>query len=112
VTDTPTRKPGRRPDPATAILGQVRAARKALESRPFRGGRNPGAALSVYAERAEAWRAINAAREHAGLPGRDGDLLEAVYAALAASDSEARELLVRLASVAVAAVEELEEASR
>lgn len=62
--------------------------------------------LPVYGMTAEAWKTQNAERAEGGTLGWDGILLEEVYEAFGESDLQrARQELVQVAAVAVAAIE-------
>ncbi|OII68259.1 hypothetical protein [Streptomyces sp. CC77] len=111
TTKTTKRPPTRKPDPATAILAEVKAARKAIadDPMPLAGGQRPAKGLIHHQGEANRWRSIEMSRRHAETPGWDASLLAALYGALAeAEPMNARAGLVRLAALTVAAVEDID----
>ncbi|MEU0739282.1 hypothetical protein [Streptomyces sp. NPDC006134] len=111
-TTTKTKRPaGRKTNPATAILAEVKAERKAVEAEPIplAGGQRPTKAKVHYQREANRWRSVETSRRLAERPGWDASLLAALYGALAeAEPKNARSGLVRLAALAVAAVEDID----
>ncbi|MFF4701122.1 hypothetical protein [Streptomyces chattanoogensis] len=107
-----TRRPaGRRPDPATAIFTEVRAARKLLGDKPMplAGGQRPTKGRAHHQREANRWRSIETSRQLASTPGWDSTLLAACFEAFAEQDTQhSRDGLVRLAALAVAAVESID----
>ncbi|MEU5433799.1 hypothetical protein AB0G73_10520 [Streptomyces sp. NPDC020719] len=112
MTDTNTdKRPARRPVPTSAILSDVRSARKELgeETRPLGGGLRPERARLYYTREAERWANIASARALADHPGWDAELLAELNAAIGSNDvNTARAGLVQVAALAVAAVEQLD----
>ncbi|MGI5530129.1 hypothetical protein ACQEVX_22900 [Streptomyces syringium] len=112
---TETKAPGRRKDPATAVLAEVKAERKLLgnEVRPLGGGLRPERARQYYRREADRWAEIAFARSLADKAGWDAELLAALNAALASADSDtARAGLLHVAALAVTAVEQLDQLDR
>ncbi|GLZ81430.1 hypothetical protein Afil01_62370 [Actinorhabdospora filicis] len=111
TTPTPTRgKPGRKPDPMTAVITDVRALAAERLNIPLRGGANPDRAQGHYADRAASWERIYAERDHPD--GRDAHMLARLYRALGATEaSTARGALLDLAADALAAVADLDKAA-
>ncbi|NEA50476.1 hypothetical protein [Streptomyces sp. SID10815] len=108
-TTTPKRQT-RRTDPTTTVLAEVRTVRKELAASrlPVAGGERPEKGRSYHQRQSIRWGAIDQARTLAETPGWDSALLAAAYGALAEPDPErARPNLVRLAALAVAAVEDI-----
>ncbi|MGC4928100.1 hypothetical protein [Streptomyces sp. DT117] len=90
----------------------MRAARKAVGSAamPLIGGQRPVKGLAHHLREANRWRAVEQGRRLADVPGWDSALIPALYGALAEQDSQhARNGLVRLAALAVAAVEDIDQ---
>ncbi|MFG2147379.1 hypothetical protein ACGFRG_24810 [Streptomyces sp. NPDC048696] len=101
----------KRPAPVTAILAEVRAARKSVEDRtvPVAGGHRPHKGRAHHLHEASRWRTISASRDLDGVPGWDSTLLAAAFGTLAEQRPEdARAGLVHLAALAVAAVESID----
>ncbi|MEU3709030.1 hypothetical protein [Streptomyces catenulae] len=108
---TATKRPARRTDPSTAVIGEVKAARKQVGDRrmPVAGGRHPVKGRAHHVREAARWRSVEQGRELAGSPGWDSTLLTAVFTALADQDPQrTRSGLVHLAALAVAAVEAID----
>ncbi|MFI9228959.1 hypothetical protein [Streptomyces rimosus] len=106
-----TKRPARRPDPMTSVIADVKAARKQLGERsmPLAGGQRPAKGRAHHRREATRWRAIERGRDLAGTPGWDASLLAGLYEALAdVGPKSARTGLVRLAALAVAAVEDID----
>ncbi|MCY0923284.1 MULTISPECIES: hypothetical protein [Streptomyces] len=111
---TAPKRTTRRPDPTTAVLGEIRAERKALpdEDRPLSGGLRPDRARLHYRREADRWAEIAFARSLADHSGWDAELLAVLNAAIAAADpAAARAGLIQVAALATAAVEHLDRAS-
>ncbi|MER5632189.1 hypothetical protein [Streptomyces nitrosporeus] len=114
MTETPkmTKRPvGRKADPATAILAEVKAARKAVayDRMPLAGGLVPVKGREHHLREARRWEGVEDARRLTDMPGWDSTLIPALYGALAEQDMQhARDGLVRLAALAVAAVEDID----
>ncbi|MGP3686267.1 hypothetical protein ACTVZO_16430 [Streptomyces sp. IBSNAI002] len=112
MTQTAMKKPtGRKPDPLTAILAEVRAAARATPDLPSHlvGGKYPERGTDAYRRRGEEWAIINADRGEVGVLGMDGLAIEVAFAAFGGrTPEEIRGGLVRLASLAVAAVEQID----
>ncbi|MGZ2360707.1 hypothetical protein LRE75_29180 [Streptomyces sp. 372A] len=114
MTETPktTKRPaGRKADPATAILAEVTAARKLVGavSMPLTGGLRPVKGRAHHLREANRWRSIEQSRRLAETPGWDSSLLAALFGTVAEPTPEgARAGLVRLAALAVAAVEDID----
>ncbi|MFF4528208.1 hypothetical protein ACFY1P_02950 [Streptomyces sp. NPDC001407] len=107
MTDPKTKRPAS----VTAILSEVRAARKDIDERhvPLAGGRHPHKGRDHHQQEANRWRAIDTSRDLDGVPGWDSTLLAGAFGALAEQDPKhVRGGLVRLAALAVAAVESIE----
>ncbi|WKU46720.1 hypothetical protein Q3V23_23130 [Streptomyces sp. VNUA116] len=104
---TETKTTGRRKDPTTAVLAEVKAERKLLdEDKPLGGGLRPERARLYYRREADRWADIATARALAGRGGWDGELLAATFAALAEPDAAAAKRgLVQAAALAVAAAQ-------
>ncbi|MFI9205317.1 hypothetical protein [Streptomyces sp. NPDC053048] len=101
----------KRPASVTAILSEVRAARKVVGERlvPMAGGRHPNKGREHHQREANRWRSIDISRDLDGVPGWDSTLLAATFGALAEEDPRhVRGGLVRLAALAVAAVESID----
>ncbi|MET9642486.1 hypothetical protein [Streptomyces syringium] len=108
---TTTKRPARRPDPATAVLAEVKAARKAYsgQSMPVAGGHNPLKGREHHEREANRWMAADTARKFDGVPGWDSAVLAQAYRTLAESEPEhIRAGLIRLAALAISAVESLD----
>ncbi|MEU6959569.1 hypothetical protein [Streptomyces chrestomyceticus] len=109
-----TKRPARRPDPTTTVIVDIKAARKQLGERgmPLAGGQRPTKGRAHHRREATRWQAIERGRDLAGTPGWDGSLLAGLYEALAETEQKsARAGLVRLAALAVAAVEDIDQAA-
>lgn len=107
MTETKTKRPAS----VTTILSEVRAARKLMEDRlvPVTGGRHPHKGRDHHQREANRWRSIDMSRDLDGVPGWDSTLLAGTFGALAEQDSKhLRGGLVRLAALAVAAVESID----
>jgi hypothetical protein len=116
--ETTAKRGGRKPDPLTGILAEVKAERKAQVEEwperelPFLGGRMPEAAQSVYASRAANWRLINENRKEIGTLGWDGLFVESVWELLASdNEAERRARLILLSAVLVGEVESMDRRS-
>lgn len=109
MTETkPTKRPARKADPTTAVLAEVKTARRAIGNRsmPLAGGQRPAKGQAHHLRESNRWRAIEYGRDLAETPGWDSSLLAAVFGAFAEREPEhTRAGLVRLAALAVAAVE-------
>ncbi|MFI7315502.1 hypothetical protein [Streptomyces venezuelae] len=106
-----TKRPARKPDPATAVLAEVKVARKAYAglSMPVAGGHNPPKGREHHEREANRWMAADTARKFDGVPGWDSALLAQAYRTLSEREPErVRSGLVRLAALAVSAVESLD----
>ncbi|MFJ9158663.1 hypothetical protein ACIRPS_17890 [Streptomyces griseoviridis] len=111
MTET-TKRPTRKADPTTAVLAEVRTARKVLGTRhlPVAGGERPAKGRSYHQRQSNRWRAIEHSRTLAETSGWDSAVLAAAFGALAEPDPQhSRSGLVRLAAVAIAAVESLDQ---
>ncbi|MGW6745441.1 hypothetical protein ACWGDX_32665 [Streptomyces sp. NPDC055025] len=109
---TPTKRSARKADPTTAVLAEVKTARKVLGPRhlPVAGGERPAKGRAYHERQSNRWRAIEYGRTLAKTSGWDSAVLAAAFSALAETDPEhSRSGLVRLAAVAVAAVESLDQ---
>ncbi|MEU7148506.1 hypothetical protein AB0B15_10775 [Streptomyces sp. NPDC045456] len=107
-----TKRPARRPDPMTTVIADVKAARKQLAERgmPLAGGQRPAKGRAHHRREAARWQAIERGRDLAETPGWDASLLAGLYEALAEAEPKtARAGLVRLAALAVAAVEDIDQ---
>ncbi|WP_327292420.1 hypothetical protein [Streptomyces sp. NBC_01198] len=105
------RKPGRKPDPLTGILGEVKAKAKEAptEGLPLRGGKNPEAGRQHYEAQEQRWSTINIQRSDEQALGMDGLLIEDVFAAFGdAEASGSRAALVLLAAQAVVAIDAID----
>jgi hypothetical protein len=112
---TTKRKPGRKPDPLTAILAEVRAERKQQDEQwgeqnhPLVGGSDPELSRAHYEGRATAWKNANGFRAKWDNMGWDSILIEEVYEALAEEDEQkARAELIQVAAVALTVVEAID----
>ncbi|MFE7480045.1 hypothetical protein [Streptomyces sp. NPDC057552] len=106
-----TQAKGRRPTPVTAILADIRTARKHLDDRlvPVGGGRHPHKGRDHHQREAARWRSVDISRDLDGVPGWDSTLLAALFGALAEQDPvHVRSGLVRLAALTVATLESLD----
>ncbi|MEU2854113.1 hypothetical protein [Streptomyces syringium] len=104
--------PGRRKDPTTAVLAEVKTERKLLgnETRPLGGGLRPERARLYYRREADRWAEIAFARSLADKAGWDAELLTALHSAIASADhSSARAGLVQVAALAVTAIEQIDQ---
>ncbi|MGW0705063.1 hypothetical protein ACWD4G_03645 [Streptomyces sp. NPDC002643] len=108
---TPRKAPARKPDPFAAVLAEVGAAARKVGDLPSAlvGGHLPSRGAESYRKRAEDWDAINEARQDAGTYGVDGLAVQVAFSAFGGRTAEdIREGLVRLASLALAAVEQID----
>lgn len=107
----PTKRPGRRSDPTTAVITEVKTARKLIGDRgmPLAGGQRPVKGRAYHLRESNRWRAIEYGRELAETPGWDSAVLAATFGAFAEQDPQhSRAALVRLAALAVAAIESID----
>ncbi|MFF7254768.1 hypothetical protein [Streptomyces microflavus] len=98
----------------TAILAEVRGARKFIDNRhvPIAGGRHPNKGRDHHQREANRWRSNDIGRNLDGVPGWDSTLLAGLFGALAeAEEAHVRGGLVRVAALAVAAVESIDQGS-
>ncbi|ATW61316.1 hypothetical protein SEA_DEXERS_40 [Streptomyces phage Dexers] len=108
TTETTTRK-GRKANPLTAIVNEVKDKADDNLDIPFLGGRNSEQGQAYHAEQELRWISINRHRGDIGKLGADGLLVEDAHAAGAATTTEERrEALILLAAQAVAAVAQLD----
>ncbi|MFJ9827680.1 hypothetical protein ACIRSU_25450 [Streptomyces sp. NPDC101160] len=116
MSEMTTRKPtGRKADPLTVILAEVRAGARAIPDLPAHlvGGKYPDSAVNIYHQRGADWQEINRARKSQGRLGVDGLAVQVAFAAFGGrTPVEIREGLVRLASLAVAAIEQIDREDR
>jgi hypothetical protein len=108
---TTAKRGGRKADPLTGILAEVKAELKAiggLAEFPLGGGAVPTKARRHYRKQAEMWHGINEVREAAGTSGHDGFLLEAAYDVLSHDEPQARADLLKLAALVVGIIESLD----
>lgn len=111
---TTAKRGGRKADPVTAILAEIKALVKDRQGEPLplRGGLNSESGRLHYVEQEGRWSAINAARSVAGTLGKDGLILEDAFAALGeVDDADVRRALVLLAAEAISAVEDIDRRS-
>lgn len=111
MTEATPKRTTRKADPSTAVLAEVRAARKAIGARhmPIAGGERPDKGRAHHRHQATRWKAIEHSRSVAETPGWDSALLASAFGAVAESNPEhIRSGLVRLAALAVGAVESLD----
>ncbi|MFI5861789.1 hypothetical protein [Streptomyces sp. NPDC051546] len=112
MTQTPVKKtPGRKADPLTAVLAEIRAGARATPDLPAHlvGGKYPERGVDNYRQRGADWAEINRARESRGRLGVDGLAVQVAFAAFGGrTPAEVREGLVQLASLAVAAIEQID----
>ncbi|MGW1836990.1 hypothetical protein [Streptomyces sp. NPDC002067] len=111
MTEAPTKRPARRSVPSAAVISEVKTARKQVGDRrmPIAGGRHPVKGRAHHVREAGRWRTVEQCRELADTPGWDSALLAATFTALAEQDPQrTRSGLVRLAALAVAAVETID----
>ncbi|MFI0984999.1 hypothetical protein [Streptomyces exfoliatus] len=102
------RKAPAKTDRLVAVLAEVRRTARAIGDLPAEliGGHFPERAVENYRKRGEDWHLINRRREIDERLGMDGLAVQVTFAAFGGRDrAEIREGLVRLASLAVAAVE-------
>ncbi|WP_217129350.1 hypothetical protein [Streptomyces sp. AC558_RSS880] len=107
----PRKAPARKADPFAAVLAEVGTAARKVGDLPSAlvGGHLPSRGAESYRRRAEDWDAINEARQDAGTFGVDGLAVQVAFSAFGGRTvEEIREGLVRLASLALAAVEQID----
>ncbi|WP_327431397.1 hypothetical protein [Streptomyces sp. NBC_01236] len=108
---TPRKAPARKADAFAAVLAEVGAAARKVGDLPSAlvGGHLPSRGAETYRRRAEDWDSINEARQDAGTFGVDGLAVQIAFSAFGGRTVEdIREGLVRLASLALAAVEQID----
>ncbi|MCH0567479.1 hypothetical protein [Streptomyces sp. MUM 2J] len=113
-TKTPKRPARRASDPTTAVLSEVKAARKLVGDRtaPLAGGQRPAKGRAYHLRESNRWRSINHGRELAETPGWDSAVLAEAFGTFAEPEARhARAGLVRLAALAIAAVESIDQES-
>ncbi len=111
----PRKAPARKADPLALVLAEVGEAARAVGDLPSSlvGGHLPSRGADNYRNRAEDWASINEAREDAGTLGVDGLAVQTAFAAFGGRTiDEIRSGLVRLASLAVAAVAQIDRAGK
>ncbi|MEU7643379.1 hypothetical protein [Streptomyces huasconensis] len=111
MTET-TKRPARRTDRTAAVVAEVRAARKTLgdEPMPLTGGQRPAKGRVHHQRESNRWRSIEMSRRLAATPGWDSTLLAATFGAFAEEEAQhVRGGLIRLAALAVAAVESIDQ---
>ncbi|MCY0947176.1 hypothetical protein [Streptomyces antarcticus] len=107
----PRKTPARTADPLAAVLAEVQAAAKTVGPMPAHlvGGVHPDRGIDAYRRRGEEWAIINADRGEVGVLGVDGLAIEVAFAAFGGrTPEEIRGGLVRLGSLAVAAVAQID----
>ncbi|WP_282703776.1 hypothetical protein [Streptomyces sp. CC219B] len=107
----PRKAPARKPDPFVAVLAELDAAARLIGDLPptLVGGLVPSRGSDVYRRRADEWELINETREDAGVLGVDGLAVQVAFAAFGGrTPEEIRSGLVRLASLAVAAITQID----
>lgn len=107
----PRKAPARKADPFTAVLAEVQTAAKGIGSLPphLVGGISPDRGIDAFRRRGEEWAIINADRGEMGVLGVDGLAIEVAFAAFGGRTAEEiRKGLVRLASLAVAAIGQID----
>ncbi|MER7109664.1 hypothetical protein [Streptomyces sp. NPDC000229] len=108
---TPRKAPARKADPLAAVLAEVQAAANEVGPLPphLVGGVYPERGTDAYRKRGEEWAIINADRGEVGVLGVDGLAIEVAFAAFGGrTPEEIRKGLVRLASLAVAAIGQID----
>jgi len=117
VTTAPAKKtaarkaPARKAEPLSAVLAEVQAAAQKIGPLPphLVGGIAPERGTDAYRRRGEEWAIINADRDEMGVLGVDGLAIEVAFAAFGGrTPEEIRKGLVRLASLAVAAIGQID----
>ncbi|MFF4244281.1 hypothetical protein ACFYY2_07375 [Streptomyces sp. NPDC001822] len=112
---TAVKRPARAADPLASVVAEVQSAARQVGDLPSAlvGGHLPSRASERYRTRADDWDAINEARAQEGNLGADGLAVRAAFAAFGGrTPEEIRGGLVRLASLAVAAVEQIDREAR
>ncbi|MGA5019224.1 hypothetical protein ACPCAA_17630 [Streptomyces griseoincarnatus] len=107
----PRKAPARKADPFAAVLAEVADAANRVGDLPSNlvGGHLPSRGRESYLSRAEDWSSINEARQTEGVLGVDGLAVQVAFAAFGGRTvEEIRSGLVRLASLAVAAVNQID----
>ncbi|KOG26835.1 hypothetical protein [Streptomyces viridochromogenes] len=107
----PRKAPARKTDPFSAVLAEVGAEAREVGDLPSAlvGGHLPSRGAEIYRRRAEDWDSINEARQDAGTFGVDGLAVQVAFSAFGGRTVEdIRKGLVRLASLTVAAVEQID----
>ncbi|MEU3265141.1 hypothetical protein [Streptomyces bacillaris] len=121
MTNAPTKKtvarktPARKADPFAAVLAELSAAAHQVGDLPSTlvGGLSPSRGSDVYRKRADEWDLINETRQDADLLGVDGLAIQIAFAAFGGRTAEEiRKGLVRLGSLTVAAIGQLDRESR
>ncbi|WP_411120624.1 hypothetical protein [Streptomyces sp. x-19] len=93
-------------------MAEVKSARKVLGTRrlPAAGGERPAKGRAYHLRQSNRWRAIEHSRTLAKTSGWDSAVLAAAFGAFTESEPQhIRSGLVRLAALAVAAVESLDQ---
>lgn len=107
----PRKAPAQKRDPFAAVLSEVGAAARRIGDLPSAlvGGNLPERGSDTYRRRAVEWDLINNTRRTADVLGVDGLAVQVAFAAFGGRTAEEiREGLVRLGSLAVAAVEQID----
>jgi len=119
VTETTARKTtAKRVQPKSDLLAlamtEARAEARAMSELPLAliGGHHPQRAADIYRSRGGDWDLINRRRQQVGNGGVDGLIVQATFEAFGTRDAaHIREGLIRLAALAGAAVERIDQAA-
>ncbi|WP_371671202.1 hypothetical protein OG985_28435 [Streptomyces sp. NBC_00289] len=112
---TAAKRPARAADPLASVVAEVHGAAKVIADLPSHlvGGVHPKRGTDAYRRRGEEWAIINADRGEVGVLGVDGLAIEVAFAAFGGrTPEEIRKGLVRLASLAVAAIGQIDRGSK
>ncbi|MGW3336233.1 hypothetical protein ACWDCL_01965 [Streptomyces sp. NPDC001009] len=107
----PRKAPARKADPIAAVVAELGAAARKIGDLPSTlvGGHLPERGSETYRRRATEWEAINEVRADADWLGVDGLAVQTAFAAFGGRTiDEIREGLVRLGSLTIAAVEQID----
>ncbi|NWF28272.1 hypothetical protein HW130_18690 [Streptomyces sp. PKU-EA00015] len=111
VKKTAAKRPARTADPLAPVLTEVRNHARTIGDLPSKlvGGHLPERGADNYRRRGDDWERINKNRETEGRLGIDGLAVQVAFAAFGGrTAAEIRSGLVRLASLAVAAIGQID----
>ncbi|MFJ3974914.1 hypothetical protein [Streptomyces sp. NPDC090021] len=107
----PRKAPARKADPLATVLAELGAAASQVGDLPptLVGGLVPARGSDVYRRRADEWEVINETRQDTGHLGVDGLAIQVAFAAFGGrTPEEIRKGLVRLASLTIAAIGQID----